>query len=85
MFDRVQRRTGRQIIVSTHSQDLLADEGIGLDEVILLEPGPEGTSLRSAAALADVEILMKGGVSLGEAVLPRTRPKDVQQLSLFGG
>lgn len=39
MFARIQRRTGRQILVSTHSADLLRDEGIGLDEVLLLLPG----------------------------------------------
>ena len=33
MFARMQRRTGRQIILSTHSPDLLRDDGIGLDEV----------------------------------------------------
>ncbi|OGG44853.1 MAG: chromosome segregation protein SMC, partial [Candidatus Handelsmanbacteria bacterium RIFCSPLOWO2_12_FULL_64_10] len=32
MFQRIQRHTGRQILVSTHSTDLLRDDGIGLDE-----------------------------------------------------
>jgi hypothetical protein len=39
---RVQRRTGRQIFISTHSPDLLRDEGIGLDEVLLFIPKEEG-------------------------------------------
>ena len=43
MFARVQRHSGRQILVSTHSYNLLRDEGIGLDEVLLLEPGAEGS------------------------------------------
>lgn len=34
MLARVQRRSGRQILISTHSSDLLRDEGIGLDEVL---------------------------------------------------
>jgi hypothetical protein len=38
MFARMQRRSGRQVMVSTHSTDLLRDEGIGLDEVLLLLP-----------------------------------------------
>ncbi|MDZ7753022.1 MAG: AAA family ATPase [Gammaproteobacteria bacterium] len=83
MFQRVQQKAHRQVLVSTHSDDLLADEGIGLDEVILLEPSPEGTKARSAAGLADVEALLSGGVSLGEAVLPKTRPGSVAQLALF--
>jgi predicted ATPase len=49
MFARVQRRTGRQIILSTHSPDLLRDEGIGLDEVLLLRPRAEGTDVQPAS------------------------------------
>ncbi len=84
MFARIQRRFGRQILVSTQSTDLLRDEGIGLDEVLLLQPGTEGTSVRLASEFAEIEALLEGGVSLAEAVLPRTRPEEVQQLALFG-
>jgi predicted ATPase len=83
MFARVQRRGGRQIIISTHSQELLSGEGIGLDEVLLLEPGSEGTSLRAAQQLDDVHALLAGGVPLGAVVMPRTRPARVEQLMLF--
>ena len=83
MFVRIQRRTGRQILVSTHSPELLRDEGIGLNEVLLLLPGGEGTKVRVATELEEVPALLSGGVSLGEAVLPNTRPADVEQLALF--
>lgn len=83
MFARVQRRTARQVILSTHSSDLLRDEGIGLDETLLLEPGAEGTSIRPAASFKEVKVLLQGGVSLPEAVLPLTRPKGIEQLVLF--
>ena len=84
MFARMQSRTGRQILVSTHSADLLADEGIGLDEVFLLQPGKEGTAVRSAAKVRRIRALLDGGVSLPEVVLPETRPHEAQQLRLFG-
>ena len=84
MFARIQRRSGRQVLLSTHSTDLLRDEGIGLDEVLLLQPGAEGTTVQPASAFAEIEALAAGGVSLAEAVLPRTRPDEVQQLALFG-
>ena len=42
---------GRQAIVSTHSAALLSDEGIGLEEVLLLIPDSEGTHIRPAARL----------------------------------
>jgi hypothetical protein len=84
MFARVQRRTGRQVILSTHSPDLLRDEGIGLDEVLLLRPEAEGTEVQPASAFSEVPRLLEGGSTLAEAVIPRTRPKHAEQLSLFG-
>jgi predicted ATPase len=84
MFARVQRRTGRQIIVSTHSSDLLRDEGIGLDEVLLLRPQSEGTEVQLASAFAEIPKLLQGGSTLADAVIPRTRPDHPEQLSMFG-
>lgn len=83
MFARIQRRTGRQVLTSTHSTDLLRDEGIGLDEVLLLQPGSEGTSLTPAKDFSEVVALLVGGVTLAEAIIPRTRPRGVEQLALF--
>ena len=84
MFARMQRRTGRQILLSTHARDLLQDEGIGLDEVLLLEPGKEGTQVRPASKLDEVRALLEGGVPLSEAVMPQTNPSTADQLALFG-
>jgi predicted ATPase len=84
MLARVQRSTGRQIFLSTHSPDLLRDEGIGLDEVLLLVPGKEGTEVKTAASQEDIRALLEGGLSLAEAVIPRTRPEQALQLALFG-
>jgi predicted ATPase len=83
LFANVQRTGGRQILVSTHSRDLLADESIGLDEVLVLEPGREGTVVRRADEYEEVSTLLSGGLSLSEVLLPRTSPKDVEQLALF--
>jgi predicted ATPase len=83
MFARIQRESGRQIIVSTHSTDLLRDEGIGLDEVLLLTPASEGTNVQSASAFAEIPHLLQHGGSLAEAALARTRPGNVEQLALF--
>jgi predicted ATPase len=84
MLARVQRRTGRQILVSTHSPDLLRDDGIGLDEVLLLRPGSEGTEVNTVASHQDVRDLLEGGLSLADIVIPRTRPERASQLTLFG-
>jgi predicted ATPase len=84
MFATMQRRAGRQVIISTHSADLLQDEGIGLDEVLLLKPQDEGTAVALAQAIQDAENLVKGGVPLPEILLPATRPPKARQLALFG-
>ncbi|TMQ63309.1 MAG: chromosome segregation protein SMC [Candidatus Eisenbacteria bacterium] len=84
LLARIQRRSSRQVFVSTHSTDLLQDTGIGLDEVLLLIPGNEGTSIRQAEKLKEIRELLKGGLSIAEAVLPWTRPARAEQLGIFG-
>lgn len=83
MFARLKRKTKRQIMLSTHSPDLLADAGIGLDEVFLLAPSKEGTKISAAGAFRDVVALLESGLSMAEAVLPRTEPQGTEQLPLF--
>ena len=78
------RKSGRQIIVSTHSAELLTDDGIEPDEAILLLPSAEGTVVKNAAGDEEVRELLEGGLSMADAILPRTTPAHVQQLSLFG-
>jgi len=84
MFARVQRRTGRQIMLSTHSPDLLRDEGIALPEVLLLRPRAEGTDVSPANAFPDIKDLLQGGLTLADAVIPKTRPEQAEQLTLLG-
>lgn len=80
---RMQSKKKRQIVISTHSYDLLSDKGIGGEEVLLLTPGVEGTKVEPAAEIAEVHQLLESGFSVAEAALPRTEPKDIGQLSLF--
>lgn len=83
LFARIQHESGRQMLISTHSADLLRDEGIGLDEVLLLIPEHEGATVRPASKMDDIVDLLQGGLTLPEVVLPRTEPKRAGQLSLF--
>ncbi|MBX3467042.1 MAG: AAA family ATPase [Planctomycetes bacterium] len=83
MMSKLGRKTGRQILVSTHSAELLSDPGISPEEVLILEASTTDTKVRRAADLKEIRALVEGGLSIGEAVLPRTAPKDVQQLSLW--
>lgn len=61
MISRLQRRTKRQVMLSTHSPDLLSDNGIGGEEVLLLTPGPEGTEVQVATSWEEVSDLLEGG------------------------
>jgi hypothetical protein len=70
--------------LSTHSADLLSDEGIAPEEVLLLEPSGEGTEVTVAKDDEQVKELLKAGASIAETVVPRTAPKRVTRLSLFG-
>ncbi len=83
LFARVQRGSGRQLLVSSHSPDLLDDPGVGLDEVLLLEPGENGATVRSAQTITDIDSLLRGGSRLSEVIRPRMRPVNVAQLSMF--
>ena len=82
LMHRAQRKLKRkrQVLVSTHSADLLSDKGIGPEEVLLLAPDREGTKVQAAIELQDVVALLKNGMSVGEAILPKTRPRNINQL-----
>lgn len=71
----------RQVIVSTHSHELLSSRGISGEETLLLTPSPEGTSLRNAADVDEVRVLLESGLSVSEAVLPFTESQGVSRLS----
>lgn len=79
-----QRKQARQILVSTHSSDLLRDEGIAPDEVLLLRPTPGGTMVEVSKDIVEIKHLLDAGLPLADAVLPHTRPPRSEQLSFFG-
>ena len=64
---------------------VLLDEGIASDETLLLRPDSNGTQVEVAAADAEIRLLLEAGVSMGNAVLPRTAPKGEEQLALMFG
>lgn len=83
LIHRIQRQRKRQIVISTHSADLLSDIGIGGEEVLLLTPSVEGTRVEQASSIEEVRLMLEGGMSIADAALPRTMPPRVDQLDLF--
>ena len=84
MLARLGRKSGRQVILTTHSADLLSDPGIAAEEVLLLTPSAEGTVVELASSKREIRELVSAGMTIAEAVLPRTAPPNASQLTLFG-
>jgi len=83
LFYRLQKKKKRQIFVSTHSGDMLSQQSIGGEEVIILRPDKEGTAVEVASSIDEVRTLLDAGLSIADAVLPRTIPANLGQLELF--
>jgi predicted ATPase len=83
MMFRAQQKRRRQLLISTHSVELLSGQSIGAEEVLLLAPNREGTTVSVASSIRMVKDLLNSGMSVGEAVLPTTRPSRVEQLDLW--
>jgi predicted ATPase len=83
LIHRIQRERKRQIFISTHSFELLSDEGISGDEILMLVPSQEGTQIYSAISRPEIRALLESGLSVADAVLPHTEPPDLEQLELF--
>ena len=72
----------RQVFVSTHSPELLADEGIGAHETFLLHPSINGTEIFPCV---DNDMIVKeldAGLTMADVAIMRTQPENLVQLSL---
>ena len=61
----------QQVLVSTHSDVLLAEPGIDGTEVLMLTPTKAGTEVKLASDIDDVRQLLEAGLTVGEVVLFR--------------
>lgn len=80
IFSRIRAAGGPQVILTTHSTEVLEDPGLGVDEVVILALGKEGTEAAPASAVRDVRPLLNAGVSLAEILYPKTEPEAVREL-----
>lgn len=77
------RKIRRQVMISTHSEEMLLDSGLSADEVVWLEPSPEGTILRSASDDPQILEQLRGGLTVADVVFPRAIPQKAKQLPLL--
>lgn len=74
-------RHRRQVLISTHSEALLSDKGIDPREVLRLQPGTNGTQVLVASE--EESRLVEAGYSVADVLLPKVKPTNLEQLSLF--
>lgn len=79
------KKTGkRQVIITTHSHEILNNRGISAEEVLLISTdGEEGSKIIESASLPEVTAYLQAGNSIGDLIVSRTAPKDINQLALF--
>ncbi len=77
-----QRKTKRQVIISTHSEEMLSDRGIGGEEVLRLEPSDEGTLFKSPLDDPEEMNQLRNGLTVADVVLPKSAPPNIHQLEL---
>jgi predicted ATPase len=77
------RKIRRQVIISTHSEEMLLDSGLSAEEVVWLEPSSEGTILRAASEDKEIVEQLRTGLTVADVVFPRSIPKKARQLPLL--
>ena len=77
---KLQRYKDRQIIITTHSYDILSNDGIGEDEVILLRSSNEGTDAEVAADIEEAKEILDAGLSMADAVLPLSKSERLNEI-----
>lgn len=71
----------RQIVVSTHSDEMLRDPGIDPSEVIRIEPGMEGSVILGPSD--EDKLHFEAGLTAADVLLPQAAPKPGQLFFLF--
>lgn len=72
----------RQIILSTHAEEMLNDTGVDPAEIILLTPTDEETRVTVGASDELLVRAARDRLPLGALVTGKTRPHGIEQLSL---
>lgn len=78
---KMQRYKKRQILITTHSYDILSNAGIDGSEVILLQNTEEGTKAEPISEIEDIRNILQAGLTVADAVIPRTSPSEVENIS----
>lgn len=75
------KQKAQQVIITTHSYEMLSDPGIGPEEVILLQGSKEGTTVKKVADIEGVKAIVDAGFPMAEAVISETKPTEIEMLT----
>jgi len=85
LFGQAAARTGRQIIVSTHAEEMFSDTGIDSSEVILLEPSEHETKVVPGTQKAEIQAAVENRIPLGPIITGLTKPPEIERLAMPPG
>ncbi|PWK74142.1 putative ATPase [Mucilaginibacter oryzae] len=79
----LQRRKSktRQVIITTHSYEMLDNSGISSEEILILIPSKEGTAIEVASNLNEINSIIQAGFTPAQATIKITSPKDISKIS----
>lgn len=77
----IQRTKGRQVLLTTHSFDILSNQGIQTKEVLFLENTPNGTTVCNMKDNPELKRLVDAGLTVADAVLTHSIPTEVDKIS----
>ena len=75
------KKGGRQVFITTHSYDILSNEGIAPEEVLLLTNSPEGTEVEVLSDVEKAKNILAAGFSMADVVMPLTKPRSIESMS----
>ncbi|WP_288832550.1 AAA family ATPase [uncultured Corynebacterium sp.] len=85
MIARAQRGNSMQVVMTTHSPDLLDDEGVSAEEILVLEVGRDGTSGELLSEIDEIQAQLQGGLATSEILEARIAPVDLRPFISIGG
>ena len=75
------KKGGRQVFITTHSYDILSNEGIAPEEVLVLTNSPEGTEVEVLSNVEKAKNILAAGFSMADVVMPLTKPWSIESMS----
>ena len=77
---KIQRNKKRQVIITTHSYEILSNPGIRAEELVTLRPSAEGTVVENGCEDKVVTAMLDAGLSAADAAMAETKVANVDDL-----